>query len=77
MVTIPKKPVPVRHGKVTINEKWCKRCGICVEFCTEKVFERHEIGRPIPVKHKNCRVCRMCEVYCPEFAITVDEVEES
>ena len=26
---------------------------------------------------KNCRVCRMCEVYCPEFAIIVDEVEES
>ena len=72
-----KKPIPVKHGNVTINEKWCKRCGICVEFCPEKVFEQHEISRPVPAKLENCRVCRMCEVYCPEFAITVDEMEES
>jgi len=32
--------------KITINRKWCKGCGICVDFCPKVVYERDEEGKP-------------------------------
>ena len=61
---------------ISINQKWCKRCGICLELCPQHVFESKELGRIEPARTEDCKVCRLCEVYCPEFAITVDILEE-
>jgi len=58
---------------VSVNLKWCKRCGICVEFCPENVFDIGELNRPEPVRPELCNVCRMCELRCPEFAVTVNQ----
>ena len=31
------------NKKLVINPKWCKGCGICVEFCPKKALElKHE-----------------------------------
>ena len=35
---------------ITINEKWCKKCGICAAFCPKKVFDRDEDGRPVAAR---------------------------
>ncbi|WRO22770.1 ferredoxin family protein [Metallumcola ferriviriculae] len=65
------------RSKVTIaiNEKFCKRCGICIEFCPQKVFEPAKDGLPLVVNN-NCTNCTLCDLRCPEMAITL-EVEES
>ncbi|NOZ59616.1 MAG: 4Fe-4S dicluster domain-containing protein [Euryarchaeota archaeon] len=29
-------------GRITINERYCKGCNICIEYCPMKVFEPAE-----------------------------------
>ncbi len=57
--------------KILINEKRCKRCGICYSFCPKAVFDHDEDGRPQPVRAEDCIACRLCEMRCPDFAIQV------
>jgi len=57
---------------VEINRKYCKRCGICVEFCPKKVFDQDDHGRPHVARIEDCIGCRLCEMRCPDFAITVE-----
>ncbi len=66
MVKIKKQHV----GDIKINEKWCKGCGICVEFCAQKVLEMKN-GRAVLVNIEQCTQCMLCELRCPDFAITV------
>jgi 2-oxoglutarate ferredoxin oxidoreductase subunit delta len=63
--------------KVRIETLWCKRCGICVEFCPKQVFMEGELNEPIVVNEEACNVCRLCELRCPEFAIMVVENAQS
>lgn len=58
---------------ITINKKWCKKCGICVEFCPKKVFSKDEEGSPVAAHPENCVGCRICEKRCPDFAIKVED----
>lgn len=50
---------------------WCKRCGICLEFCPRKVYEWGSDGYPEVAHPENCTNCYLCEYRCPDFAITV------
>ncbi|MBW2147187.1 MAG: ferredoxin family protein [Deltaproteobacteria bacterium] len=65
-----------KRVEVSVRHKWCKQCGICIEFCPGNVYDLGELGKPDPVRPELCTVCRMCEIRCPEFAITVDVQEE-
>ncbi|WP_422448733.1 4Fe-4S dicluster domain-containing protein [Thermoanaerobacterium sp. DL9XJH110] len=56
--------------KISINEKVCKRCGICIAFCPKKVFSS-ESGKPVVVNSDACIKCMLCELRCPEYAIVV------
>jgi len=62
-------------SEITINEEWCKSCGICVEFCPHGVLVEGALGSPEVANVKNCNVCRLCELRCPEMAIIVREGE--
>ena len=57
---------------INVNKDWCKRCGICVEFCSAEVFSQEADGTPVPVSQDKCTVCRLCELRCPDFAIKVE-----
>ena len=60
-------------AKITINGKWCKKCGICVAFCPTGVFISDDFGMPI-VKHaEKCIRCMLCVIRCPDFAVEVTE----
>jgi len=59
--------------KITINDNWCKNCGICIEFCPRGVYEADDRGRPLVVHAGKCTECLLCELYCPEFAISILE----
>lgn len=64
------------HPKVTINEKWCKKCGICGAFCPRGVFVTDDFGKPIAKYSQNCIKCMLCVIRCPDFAIEVEEEEK-
>ncbi|HHY13759.1 MAG TPA: 4Fe-4S binding protein [Thermoanaerobacterales bacterium] len=56
--------------QVIINEKWCKGCGICVEFCKPKVINMKN-DKAVPAHPERCTKCMLCEIRCPDFAITI------
>lgn len=59
--------------KLFINTKWCKGCGICVEFCPRKVLYLE--NEKVAVKDSGCSLCGLCELRCPDYAIYVEEVQ--
>lgn len=61
---------------VTINDKWCKACGICIALCTKEVLEADDMGKAKVAKPEKCIGCRICELHCPDFAITVERGNE-
>lgn len=56
--------------EVTINSKWCKKCGLCVEFCPREVLEMGD-DAPVVKDASRCIGCLLCEMHCPDFAISV------
>ena len=61
---------------VKTNPRWCKGCGICVEFCPGKVLEL--VKDRIRILHpENCTGCGMCEMRCPDYAIWIETEEGS
>ena len=59
--------------QIVINQKWCKKCGICISFCPKGVFVADDLGNPIATKPEECIQCMLCEIRCPDFAIEVEE----
>jgi len=64
-----------RSFAVAINAKYCKGCEICVQVCPRDVLAIGEKQKAEVVKIEDCTGCISCEIYCPDFAITVREVE--
>lgn len=63
-----------KFNLVVVPER-CKECGICYEFCPQKILEPDEEGRPVMVDPEACTGCRLCEYLCPDFAIRIIEEE--
>ena len=61
---------------VDIYQPWCKRCGICVEFCPQGVFEILESGRVIAARPEECIQCETCALHCPDYAILLKKREK-
>lgn len=59
-------------AKISVNNEWCKGCGICIEFCPTMVFEPDIEGKPIVVHEEKCTGCKLCSLRCPDFAIKVE-----
>ncbi len=57
--------------EISIERKWCKNCGICIEFCPKNVFTLGIVNEPIISAAEDCSNCHLCELRCPEFAITI------
>jgi len=56
--------------RILIDEKACKRCGLCIAFCPKKVFAS-EGNKPVVVNLSACINCKLCELRCPDYAIIV------
>ncbi|MFH1887274.1 MAG: 4Fe-4S dicluster domain-containing protein, partial [Pseudomonadota bacterium] len=66
-------------AKLTIDEFYCKGCGLCIEACPKKVlaFAEHlnEAGyHPVTCTDQEiCTGCALCHVTCPDGAITIEK----
>jgi len=58
---------------ININLKWCKACGICIDFCPKEVLYKNEKGYPEVKDETKCTKCKLCELRCPDFAIEIKE----
>ncbi|QNO13913.1 ferredoxin family protein [Alkalicella caledoniensis] len=63
-----------KRGKVNINYKRCKGCGICSSSCPRKVYQYKKIGRPRVVAEEKCTACMLCQYLCPDFAIKIEKI---
>jgi 2-oxoglutarate ferredoxin oxidoreductase subunit delta len=66
---------PRARGHVTIFNMWCKGCGICIEFCPQRVFEANGQGRTAIAHPERCTACHWCDTHCPDMAITVRRLD--
>ncbi|RLF10537.1 MAG: 4Fe-4S ferredoxin [Thermoprotei archaeon] len=61
-------------ARIYIDEKLCKGCGICVEFCPSKALRPAEVeGEPPKPIDDKCLACKLCELLCPDFAIAIEK----
>ena len=75
--TEPRKIQHKESGKQfsqVVYRDWCKKCGICSSFCPKNVIGSDEYGGPVFERPQDCIGCRFCELHCPDFAITVEEL---
>ena len=62
-----------KSWRIEINERFCKGCSICVDFCPTDVLTMD--GSLVAVKAiERCTGCQLCDLRCPDFAIQVFEV---
>jgi len=71
--TEKKKQSKSPQDSFQIFDKWCKRCGICIELCSRNVFMADLDGYPRPAKPVECNLCGFCITRCPDFALRVVE----
>jgi len=61
---------------INLYKNWCKKCGICIEFCPKKVLQVDNEGYPYLTDTDICNGCGLCELRCPDFAIVVANKRE-
>jgi 2-oxoglutarate ferredoxin oxidoreductase subunit delta len=70
-----------KRGIIHVNSTYCTGCGICVAFCPRNVLElspelNHKGAYVVyAARPEDCTPCRQCEIFCPDFAIAVEEKE--
>ena len=69
-------------GEIVVDEKLCKGCGLCVEFCPRECItmpegKLSEKGLPLAVLSvpEKCNACSICGWMCPDFAIEVYKIK--
>lgn len=65
-------------AQVSFNEELCKGCGLCVEYCPQKIIELSEkinsMGyHPAQITDVNrCTGCAFCAMMCPDVVIRIE-----
>jgi 2-oxoglutarate ferredoxin oxidoreductase subunit delta len=70
--------VAAKARAIVLASRWCKVCGICIEFCPRQVFEPDPLTGLVRVERPEaCSGCRLCELLCPDYVISVEEQEDA
>jgi 2-oxoglutarate ferredoxin oxidoreductase subunit delta len=72
------KPAPRAKKKfgISLYRAWCKRCGICAEFCPTHALVNDEYSNPVVLDEDKCVGCMQCMHRCPDFCVEVYERPE-
>lgn len=63
-----------KAATVVLDTRWCKACGICIEFCPQHVLAAEPRTGIVRLEHPEaCTGCRLCELLCPDYVVTVEE----
>ena len=68
----------INMPKLHVEERYCKGCGICIEFCPVKILKKSQKMNsrgyfpPESSEMGKCKKCGMCSLLCPDFAIVVE-----
>jgi len=77
-------PLPKnRHIRIFVDDSLCKGtdgCGLCIHVCPRNVYDKADmtdrgIRPPKPERVDDCTACYLCMMYCPDFALVVEENE--
>ena len=70
-------PEQTKTKTITINEEFCKQCGLCIKFCPDNAlaFQKKFNSKGFhPIAWKgDCRFCGMCFIMCPDLVIQIKE----
>jgi len=64
-------------AKVSISERFCKGCSLCVEVCPRKILTVGDKANQkgyftvVCVDQEKCTGCALCATVCPDVAIEV------
>jgi len=73
--------MPGKRFEVTILTRFCKGCGLCVEFCEqgklyiEKKPNRRGVQTAAVRPDVDCTGCLQCATMCPDAAVEIRRVE--
>ncbi|MBE9531173.1 MAG: 4Fe-4S binding protein [Proteobacteria bacterium] len=59
-----------KKWRIEIDNKMCKGCSICVDFCPTKTLKIEGLYCSVQDLDK-CTGCQLCDLRCPDFAIQV------
>lgn len=67
-----------KKAKITIDEHFCKGCGLCIEACPQhliKIADHVSAGGYYPAESPDpdnkCTGCSLCAKVCPDVAIEI------
>jgi 2-oxoglutarate ferredoxin oxidoreductase subunit delta len=62
-----------KNFSVNIDEKWCKGCALCVNYCPKNILYMGDDFKAHVSDETKCIGCYICEYRCPDFAIFINE----
>lgn len=71
-----------RAEAIVVDPKLCKGCHICISVYPHGVLKSSDVvdnrGFFLPrvIDIQACKVCKLCEMECPDFAISVMEIDD-
>lgn len=60
-----------RTNTLSINPELCNLCGMCIDICPQRVFDREDHS-VIVARPEDCMECGACMLNCQQGALTVD-----
>ena len=61
----------IHMGVMEIDENKCNKCGLCMDNCPFRCWEKNDDGYPVMKEEYACFSCYNCKVACPNDAVNI------
>lgn len=62
---------------ILIRKEFCKACAVCYSYCPTKAIGPDKNFQVQITDESKCVGCLLCELKCPDFAIAIEENEDT